>query len=97
MDTYYIYFFSINIVNKWNYSMDILPCLFHLMKLKLNLLINQEKENLEFANFLKYCDSIIQDYNNELIEKFNDSIITNVSYSIGFTENLGVSGTMLVL
>ena len=43
-------------------------------------------------NFLKYCDSIIKDYNNELIEKFNDSIITNVSYSIGFTENLGVSG-----
>lgn len=43
-------------------------------------------------NFLIYCDSIIQDYNKELIEKFNDSIITNVSYSIGFTENLGVSG-----
>lgn len=43
-------------------------------------------------NFLNYCDSIIQDYNRELIEKFNDSIITNVSYSIGFTENLGVSG-----
>ena len=41
-------------------------------------------------NFLKYCDSIIKDYNKELIEKFNDSIITNVSYSIGFTENLGV-------
>ena len=33
-------------------------------------------------NFLNYCDSIIQDYNKELIEKFNDSIITNVSYSI---------------
>tara|TARA_Y100001954_G_scaffold15887_1_gene14914 strand:- start:8200 stop:11385 length:3186 start_codon:yes stop_codon:yes gene_type:complete len=42
--------------------------------------------------FLNYCDSIIQDYNKELIERFNDSIITNVSYSIGFTENLGVSG-----
>ena len=32
---------------------------------------------------MNYCDSIIQDYNKELIEKFNDSIITNVSYSIG--------------
>ena len=43
-------------------------------------------------NFLKYCDSIIQEYRKELIKEYNDSIITNVSYSIGFTENLGVSG-----
>jgi len=42
--------------------------------------------------FLKYCDSIIQDYKEELIEKYNDSIITNVSYSLGVTENLGVRG-----
>ena len=43
-------------------------------------------------NFLKYCDSIIQEYKQELIEKYNDSIITNVSYSLGVTENLGVRG-----
>jgi len=43
--------------------------------------------------FLKYCDSIVQDYNKELIEEFNDSIITHTSITVGFTENLGVSGS----
>jgi len=44
-------------------------------------------------NFLWYCDSIVEDYNKELIEKFDDSLITHTSISVGFTENLGVSGS----
>ena len=43
-------------------------------------------------NFLWYCDSIINDYHQELIEEYNDSLFTNISMTIGFTENLGVSG-----
>jgi multidrug efflux pump subunit AcrB len=44
-------------------------------------------------NFLLYVDSIIKDYHHELIERFNDSIFTDVSLNIGFTEDLGVSGS----
>jgi multidrug efflux pump subunit AcrB len=43
--------------------------------------------------FLWYVDSIISDYNQELIEEFNDTIFTDVSLTVGFTENLGVSGS----
>ena len=43
-------------------------------------------------NFLWYVDSLISDYHKELIEEFNDTLFTDVSLSVGFTENLGVSG-----
>tara|TARA_B100000902_G_scaffold398473_1_gene465362 strand:+ start:4918 stop:8100 length:3183 start_codon:yes stop_codon:yes gene_type:complete len=43
-------------------------------------------------SFLMYCDSIINNYNKELINKYNDTIITNISLGVGFTENLGMSG-----
>ena len=44
-------------------------------------------------NFLWYCDSIINDYHKELIEEFDDSLFTDISLNVGFTENLGVSGS----
>ena len=44
-------------------------------------------------NFLWYCDSIINDYHNELIEEFGDSLFTDISLTVGFTETLGVSGS----
>ena len=44
-------------------------------------------------NFLWYVDSIINDYHQELIEEFNDTLFTDVSLTVGFTENLGVSGS----
>ena len=44
-------------------------------------------------NFLWYCDSIINDYHNELIEEFGDSLFTDISLNVGFTETLGVSGS----
>ena len=44
-------------------------------------------------NFLWYCDSIINDYHKELIEKYDDSLFTDISLNVGFTENLGVSGS----
>jgi len=44
-------------------------------------------------NFLWYCDSIINDYHKELIEKFDDSLFTDISLNVGFTENLGISGS----
>ena len=42
--------------------------------------------------FLWYIDSIINNYHQELIEEFNDTLFTDISLSVGFTENLGVSG-----
>ncbi len=43
-------------------------------------------------NFLWYCDSIVKEYHEELIEEFDDSLFTNTSLTIGWTEKLGVSG-----
>ena len=43
--------------------------------------------------FLWYVDSIINNYHQELIKEFNDSLFTDVSLTVGFTENLGVSGS----
>ena len=42
--------------------------------------------------FLWYIDSIINNYHQELIEEFNDTLFTDISLSVGFTENIGVSG-----
>ena len=43
--------------------------------------------------FLWYCDSIAEEYNNELIQKYNDTIITYRAISVGSTENLGEVGS----
>ncbi len=42
--------------------------------------------------FLFYVDSIINDYHKELIEKYDDTLFTDISLSIGFTEDLGING-----
>ena len=42
--------------------------------------------------FLWYVDSIVNDYHKELIEKFNDTLFTDISLSVGFTEDLGLNG-----
>lgn len=44
-------------------------------------------------SFLWYCDSIINDYNEELIEKYNDTLITYTALSVGSTETLGEVGS----
>ena len=44
-------------------------------------------------NFLWYCDSIINEYNEELIERFNDTLITYSAISVGSTESLGEVGS----
>ena len=44
-------------------------------------------------NFLWYCDSIINEYNEELIEQFNDTLITYSAISVGSTESLGEVGS----
>ena len=51
-----------------------------------------EREN-RTENFLWYCDSIVDEYNQELIERYNDTIITYKAVSVGSTENLGESGS----
>ena len=51
-----------------------------------------EREN-KTENFLWYCDSIVEQYNQELIERYNDTIITYKSISVGNTENLGEFGS----
>ena len=43
--------------------------------------------------FLWYIDGIIQVYHQELIKEYNDTLFTDVSLTVGFTENLGVSGS----
>ena len=42
--------------------------------------------------FLFYVDSIINDYHKELIEKYDDTLFTDISLSVGFTEDLGING-----
>ena len=44
-------------------------------------------------NFLLFCDSIVKDYNQELIDKYNDTLIKYSSISVGTTENMGESGS----
>ena len=44
-------------------------------------------------NFLWYCDSIVDEYNKELIARYNDTIITYKAISVGSTENLGEVGS----
>ena len=51
-----------------------------------------EREN-KTENFLWYCDSIVEEYNQELIKRYNDTIITYKSVSVGSTENLGEYGS----
>lgn len=51
-----------------------------------------EREN-KTEKFLWYCDSIVEQYNQELIERYNDTIITYKSVSVGSTENLGEYGS----
>ena len=51
-----------------------------------------EREN-KTENFLWYCDSIVEEYNQELINRYNDTIITYKSVSVGSTENLGEYGS----
>ena len=51
-----------------------------------------EREN-KTENFLWYCDSIVEQYNQELIKRYNDTIITYKSVSVGSTENLGEYGS----
>ena len=43
--------------------------------------------------FLWYCDSIVDEYNQELTEKYNDTIITYKAISVGSTENMGEFGS----
>ena len=45
-------------------------------------------------NFLWYIDTIINNYHQELINEFNDTIFTDISLTVGFTENLGVQAPM---
>ena len=51
-----------------------------------------EREN-KTENFLWYCDSIVEEYNQELIKRYSDTIITYKSVSVGSTENLGEYGS----
>ena len=44
-------------------------------------------------SFLLYVDSIVKEYHKEIIEEYNDTIFTDISLNIGFTEDLGVSGS----
>ena len=44
-------------------------------------------------NFLWYCDSIIKNYNQELINQYNDTLITYSAISVGTTEGMGESGS----
>jgi len=43
--------------------------------------------------FLWYVDSIIDTYHKEIITEYKDTIFTDISLNIGFTEDLGESGS----
>jgi len=42
--------------------------------------------------FLLYVDTIVKNYNDELIARYNDTLFTHITLNVGFTEDLGVSG-----
>ena len=44
-------------------------------------------------DFLWYCDEIIKEYNQELIDQFNDTLITYSAISVGTTESMGEVGS----
>jgi len=44
-------------------------------------------------NLLLFCDSIVKDYNQELIDTYNDTLIQYSSISVGSTENMGEVGS----
>jgi multidrug efflux pump subunit AcrB len=62
-------------------------------EVKIEFAYKPGERELRTENFLWYVDSIINDYHQELIEEFNDTLFTDVSLTVGFTENLGVSGS----
>ena len=51
------------------------------------------EREMRTEKFLWYCDSTVESYNQELIEKYNDTIITYKAISVGSTENLGEVGS----
>ena len=51
-----------------------------------------EREN-RTEKFLWYCDSIIEQYNKELIKQYNDTLITYTAVSLGTTDALGEVGS----
>ena len=51
------------------------------------------EREMRSEKFLWYCDSIVEEYSNELIAQFNDTIITYRTISVGSTENIGESGS----
>jgi len=62
-------------------------------EVKLEFSYKPGEREFRTENFLWYCDSIINDYHQELIEEYNDTLFTDISLTVGFTENLGVSGS----
>ena len=61
-------------------------------EVKLEFSYKPGEREFRTENFLWYCDSIIHDYHQELIQEYNDTLFNDISLNIGFTENLGVSG-----
>ena len=51
------------------------------------------EREMRSEKFLWYCDSIVEDYANELIDQHKDTIITYRAISVGSTENIGESGS----
>ncbi len=51
------------------------------------------KRETRTEKFLWYCDSIVEEYNNELIQIYKDTLITYRAISVGSTENLGEVGS----
>tara|TARA_Y100000589_G_scaffold330841_1_gene381845 strand:- start:2402 stop:5584 length:3183 start_codon:yes stop_codon:yes gene_type:complete len=51
------------------------------------------EREMRTEKFLWYCDSIVEDYAQELIDKYNDTIITYRAMSVGNTENIRETGS----
>ena len=62
-------------------------------EVKIEFAYKPGEREVRAEKFAWYIDSIAKEYHKELIEEFGDSIFTDISLGIGFTEDLGVSGT----
>jgi multidrug efflux pump subunit AcrB len=51
------------------------------------------EREIRTEKFLWYCDSIVEEYAQELIDEYNDTIITYRAISVGSTENIGENGS----
>ena len=74
------------------YRMDLFFLQGSFNEVKIEFAYKPGEREFRTEKFLFYVDSIVNDYHKELIEKYDDTLFTDISLSVGFTEDLGING-----